>query len=105
MMTAVSPSLFVFAKDIMEQYADPIFVVTVAMVFRSYRRIVVDGGKNEKMPAAITPIVTRTNRFQATSIPYPGEDATARWVSSYEYPKTKAAVTHMIKLVIGATGQ
>lgn len=48
-MTAVSPSFLVFANEITEQYVDPISVAVVASVFRSYRRIVVEGGRNEKM--------------------------------------------------------
>ena len=46
-MTALSPSLFVFAYEIIEQYIDPISAVVVAKVLRSYRRIVVDGGRYE----------------------------------------------------------
>ena len=49
MITVVSPSFFVFANEITEQYMDAISAVAVARVFRSYRRIVVDGGRNEKM--------------------------------------------------------
>jgi hypothetical protein len=49
MITAVSPSLFVFANEITEQYMDPISAVAVDKVIRWYRRIVVEGGRNEKM--------------------------------------------------------
>jgi ribosomal protein L19 len=39
----------------------PSWEEVVAIVFRSYIRIVVEGGRNEKTPAATTPVVTRMN--------------------------------------------